>query len=221
MVMESMPYPAAVEVPAVTPIADATQGTSACWRSSLPVLSDGRVTLRPLQPADATALFTMLTTEEVTRFISPPPAELGGFEQFIQWSQRECKAGRFAAFAIVPAGYDVAIGLVQVRQLDQSFTLAEWGIALGSPFWGTGLFEAATRLFFDFVFEGIGVHRLEGRVVVQNGRANGALRKIGGVQEGLLRRSLTCNGRQFDQLLWSILADDWREARADLKPRVH
>lgn len=219
--MDSMPHPAVLEVPAVTPIADATQGTTACWQSSLPVLGDGRVTLRPLQAADAPALFAMLTTDEVARFITPPPGDLGGFERFIEWSRRECEAGRFAAFAVVPDGYDVAVGLVQVRQLDHSFTLAEWGIALGSPFWGTGVFESAARLFLDFVFDGIGVQRLEGRAVVQNGRANGALRKIGAVQEGLLRRSLTCNGRQFDQLLWSILADDWREARADLRPRVH
>jgi len=83
------------------------------------------------------------------------------------------------------------------------------------------LFEAAVRLFLEFVFDGIGVQRLEGRAAVQNGRANGALRKIGAVQEGLLRQSLHCNGRRFDQLLWSILADDWRESRADLRPMVH
>lgn len=219
--MDSMPRPAALEVPAVTPIADATLRSPACWRSSLPVLGDGRVTLRPLRAGDAPALFAMLTTEEVTRFISPPPGELNGFERFVQWSHREHEAGRFAAFAIVPAGYDVAVGLVQVRQLDPSFTLAEWGIALGSAFWGTGIFESAARLFLDFVFEGIGVQRLEGRAAVPNGRANGALRKIGAVQEGVLRRSLTCNGRQLDQLLWSILADDWREARLDVRPRVH
>ncbi len=219
--MDSTSYPAALEAPALTPIADATQRTPACWRSTLPVLGDGRVTLRPLQAGDATALFAMLTAEEVTRFISPPPSDLGGFERFIEWSRCEWEAGRFAAFAIVPAGYDVAVGIVQVRQLDPGFTLAEWGIALGSPFWGTGVFEAATRLFLDFVFDGIGVQRLEGRAAVQNGRANGALRKIGAVQEGVLRRSLTCNGRQFDQILWSILANDWREANADLRPMVH
>lgn len=219
--MESMPHPAALEVPAVTPIADATQDMPACWRSTLPVLGDGRVTLRSLRAEDATALLAMLTTEEVTRFISPPPPDVAGFERFIEWSHREWAAGRFAAFAIVPVGYDVAVGIVQVRQLDPGFSSGEWGIALGSPFWGTGVCAAATRLFLDFVFDQVGVHRLEGRAAVQNGRANGALRKIGAVQEGLLRRSLCCNGRYFDQLLWSILADDWREARADLRPLVH
>ncbi len=219
--MDRMPHPATVEAPTVAPIADARQTSPTCWRATLPVLSDGRVTLRPLRVEDATSLFAMLTTEEVTRFISPPPPDLGAFERFIEWSNAEQRAGRFVAFAIVPAGYKVAVGIVQVRQLNLGFSCAEWGIAIGSPFWGTGVFPSTARLFLDFVFDEIGVHRLEGRAAVQNGRANGALRKIGAVQEGLLRSALFCNGRHFDQLLWSILADDWREARTTLKPRVH
>jgi RimJ/RimL family protein N-acetyltransferase len=43
-------------------------------------------------------------------------------------------------YAVVPAGYDVAIGIVQVRQLDPSFSSAEFGVALGSQFWGAGVF---------------------------------------------------------------------------------
>ena len=36
----------------------------------------------------------------------------------------------------------------------------------------------------DFAFETVGVHRLEARSAVANGRGNGALRKMGAVQEG-------------------------------------
>jgi RimJ/RimL family protein N-acetyltransferase len=217
--MERMPYPATLEVPAAVPAA--ADRSSAGWQSSLPVLTDGRVTLRPLRAEDAPALVALLTTDEVTRFISPPPPQVEGFERFIEWTRREWAAGRHAAFAILPVGYDVPVGVVQVRQLDPAFGTAEWGIALGSPFWGTGVFTSAARLFLDFVFDQVGVHRLEGRAAVQNGRANGALRKIGAVQEGVLRRSLACHGQYHDQLLWSILADDWRESHRVLKPMVH
>ena len=68
--------------------------------------------------SDAAALLTLLTTEEVTRFISPPPTTIEGFERFIQWAQREREAGRYVCFAVVPEGYDTAVGLFQVRQLD-------------------------------------------------------------------------------------------------------
>ena len=47
----------------------------------------------------------------------------------------------------------------------------------------------------DFAFDTLGVHRLEARAAVANGRGNGALRKIGAVQEGVLRKSFLKNGQ--------------------------
>src|SRR5947207_475666 len=47
---------------------------------------------------------------------------------------------------------------------------------------------------------------------VRNGRGNGALRKIGAVQEGLLRKSFCKDGEYCDQALWTILDEDWRAA---------
>jgi len=60
-------------------------------------------------------------------------------------------------------------------------------------------------------------------VLLQNGRANGALRKLGAVQEGLLRSAFLCRGEYHDVVLWSILASDWRRARAgqSLSAGVH
>jgi RimJ/RimL family protein N-acetyltransferase len=49
---------------------------------------------------------------------------------------------------------------------------------------------------------------------VQNGRGNGALRKLGAVQEGILRGSLLKNGKYLDQIMWSIVARDWCQAKA-------
>ena len=158
--------------------------------------------------SDASSLLALLTTEEVTRFISPPPTTIDGFERFIQWAQREREAGRYVCFAVVPAGYDTAVGLFQIRQLDPTFGTAEWGFALGSAFWGSGLFVSGAELMIDFAFDVIGVHRLEARAAVENGRGNGALRKIGAVQEGVLRKSFLRNGRFLDQSLWAILPED-------------
>ena len=65
----------------------------------------------------------------------------------------------------------------------------------------------------DFAVDVIGMRRLEARAAVANGRGNGALRKIGAVQEGILRRSFLRNGVHHDQVLWGIVAQDWRLRR--------
>lgn len=188
------------------------------WRGGLPTLYGAGVTLRELRRSDASSLFNLLTTEEVSRFISPPPTTLEGFERFIDWARLQRAAGAYVCFAVVPAGCDVAVGLFQIRGYERGFSTAEWGFAIGTPYWGTGLFARGAELVLDFAFTTLGVHRLEARAAVQNGRGNGALRKLGAVKEAILRRSLLCRGRRLDQALWSVLADEWRSRDGRVGP---
>jgi RimJ/RimL family protein N-acetyltransferase len=207
-----------------TAVAETTRTRVTDWRQRLPVMAGDKVTLRELRLSDATSLLSMLSTEEVARFISPPPSTVEGFERFIAWTHRERSAGSYACFAVVPHGMDTAIGIFQVRQLEPEFVTAEWGFAIGSPFWGTGVFSSAARLVVDFAFDVLHSHRLEARAAVQNGRGNGALRKIGALQEGILRKSFLRNGQYLDQVLWTILDEDWHRSRTGLTAageRVH
>lgn len=183
------------------------------WKQALPVMAGTNFTLRELRKEDAASLLAMLTTEEVSRFISPPPTTVEGFERFIAWTHRERMVGNYACFAIVPRGMTTAIGIFQVRSLEPGFRTAEWGFAMGAEFWGSGIFAEGARLILNFAFDVIGTYRMEARAATANGRGNGALRKIGAVQEGVLRRSFLRNGQYYDQVLWGILADDWRLQR--------
>jgi RimJ/RimL family protein N-acetyltransferase len=195
--------------------------TTSDWKQALPVLTGSMVTLRELRISDATSLLAMLSSEEVARFISPPPTTVEGFERFIAWTHRERAAGNYACFAVVPHGMDTAIGIFQVRQLEPGFGTAEWGFAIGSAFWGTGMFMDGARMVIDFAFDTIQTHRLEARAAILNGRGNGALRKIGAMQEGILRKSFLRNGEYLDQALWTILDEDWKQQRVIWGVRVH
>ena len=215
--MENMPYGPQLDtltienVPTIQESAGAVVSTD--WARGLPVLSGHSVTLRELRTSDATSLLAMLTTEEVTRFISPPPTTIEGFERFIAWTLRQRTAGTYACFAVTLKGFDTAIGIFQIRETEVAFGTAEWGFAIGSPFWGTGVFQEGAELVLEFAFDTVGVHRLEARAAVRNGRGNGALLKIGAVQEGILRKSFLRDGQYLDQVLYAIVEDDWRASR--------
>jgi ribosomal-protein-alanine N-acetyltransferase len=221
--MERMPFrDAELEMDVRAVISDAmTVATQSDWRQALPVLAGSMVTLRDLRLSDAPSLLAMLATEEVARFISPPPTTVEGFERFIAWTHRERAAGNYVCFGVVPHGMDTAVGIFQIRQLEPGFATAEWGFALGSAYWGTGVFLDAAKMVVDFAFEGVGVHRLEARAAIVNGRGNGALRKIGAMQEGILRKSFLRNGVYLDQALWTILDEDWRRAKTVWGVRIH
>ena len=213
--MEKMPYQER------TPQVQAEPTSAFDWHFGLPTLSTEKVTLREVREGDAAALLAMLTTEEVSEFVSPLPRTVEGFHDFIREVHDDRLAGNSFCFGIVPDGYEDAMGLFQVRQLEPGFGSAEWGFALGSPFWGTGVFHEGARVVVDFAFGVVGVHRLEARSIAANGRGNAALRKMGALQEGLLRRAFVRNGRYYDQILWSILKDDWRQAKTVWGPKFH
>lgn len=214
--MEKMPYQ-----PDLDRALDSASPTFNSWTQALPVMMGSRITLRELELLDAPSLFAMLTTDEVSRFISPPPTSVAGFERFISWACAERAAGRYACYAVVPHGMRTAIGLFQVRQLEPGFATAEWGFALGSSFWGTGMFVEGAEMVVGFAIETLGVVRLEARAAVANGRGNAALKKLGAVQEGVLRRSFLKNGQFLDQMLWSILSEDWRQPCPESSAAVH
>jgi len=212
--MESMPYRDDTAVQA-RPWPTSAPAVSTDWRTGLPVLASGAVVLRELRLSDAAALHALLTTEEVARFISPPPTTVEGFERFIVWTIEQRLAGAYACYAVTLKGYDTAIGIIQIRARDLDFGTAEWGFAIGSAFWGSGIFHTSAELVLDFVFDTLEAHRLEARASLRNGRGQGALLKLGAVKEGILRRSLRRGNEVLDQALYTILDDEWRARKIE------
>lgn len=212
--MDGMRRPEGADVNAQLISGIEPQAPAKNWREHLPVLRGERVALREIRASDAAHLLAMVTPYEVSRFISSPPPSVATFERFVARSRAQQSAGALACFAVTLEGHDTAIGLFQVRALDPDFKVAEWGFAIGSPFWGTGVFEECAELVLEFAFTQIGVHRLEARAAVRNGRGNRALQKVGAVQEGVLRGAFLCDGEYIDQILYGLVEEEWRASRS-------
>src|SRR3954471_13840930 len=112
--MEKMPYQPELDA-SVLPVSSGESVVSTDWQKRLPVLHGKQGTLPELRETDALSLFTLLTTEEVARFISPPPSTVKGFEQFIAWTHQQRNAGAYVCYAVTVQGFDTAIGIFQVR----------------------------------------------------------------------------------------------------------
>ena len=98
--------------PSVVPSSFKSQSTvgsnlpSIEWRNSLPILAGSMISLREVRVDDAPALCAALSTEQVSRFVSPPPSTIEAFEAFILRAQRQREGGECACFAVVPNGSD-------------------------------------------------------------------------------------------------------------------
>ena len=76
--MQMMPFsvaasPEGIVTPTISTVPLPTQAEWPEWRTNVPTLIHRRTRLRELRPSDALPLLSLLTTEEVTRFIAPPP----------------------------------------------------------------------------------------------------------------------------------------------------
>lgn len=191
------------------------------WKRELPVLTAPTIVLREPVHDDLAALIDLLSTADATRFsLEEDEPELGALTLITRARQDREKGAGFV-YVVVLAGTQQVVGAFQVRALDPAFETAEWEGTLLPSVRGTKAFIDAVRLIGSFVFGTIGSNRLEARVLLQNGRANGALRKLGAVQEGVLRRAVRKNHAYFDQVLWSVLKDDWADHWVSTVARVH
>jgi RimJ/RimL family protein N-acetyltransferase len=199
--------------PVFTPVSD--------WRTELPTLTGRMVTLREPTAQDLGPLVDLLSLGDATRFGLEEPVTDVEIQELIDRAARERAAGGAFTYVITMASARSVAGLMQVRRLDPAFEAAEWECTVAPSLRGTGIFMEAARLLGSFAFGTVGVHRLEARVLLQNGRASGALRKLGAVQEGVLRRSVRYGNDYFDQVLWSVLKEDWGDHWVSTSPRVH
>ena len=191
------------------------------WRRLPPVLRGPGIVLRELKLSDAPALAATMEPDDVTSLLTSPPATIAEWVELIELAQDDRERGGSLSLGLVPQGYASPIGIFHVRQAEPEFGAAEWNFAVGRAFWGTGVFFAAAPALIDFVFDVLVARRLEARVSLRNGRGNGALRKIGAVQEALMRGAVIEDGTPVDQVLWAIVADEWRTRRPGARGAVH
>jgi RimJ/RimL family protein N-acetyltransferase len=187
----------------------------AAWRTGLPVLSGQMVSMREPVYNDSVAIAAVLSLGDATRFGIDDAADEHAAQRLVDAAIRDRLAGTAFTFAIVLTASRRLVGLFQVRRLDPTFECGEWECTLAPAVRGSGVFVDAARLAMRYAFESVGIHRLETRVLVENGRANGAIRKLGGVHEGILRGAIRRGGLYLDQALWALLKDDWNAHAAD------
>jgi RimJ/RimL family protein N-acetyltransferase len=105
---------------------------------------------------------------------------------------------------------DRLIGSCAFSQLDGDHGGALYHITIGEhDCWGQGYGTEATALMIDHAFGPLGLHRVALTVFEFNARAVRAYEKCGFKVEGRAREVILRDGRYWDEIHMSILADEW------------
>lgn len=85
---------------------------------------------------------------------------------------------------------------------------------LGKKFQGSGLNKHCKFLLLQYAFEVLNFERVEFKTDVLNLQAKKALKKIGAVEEGILRsHTLMPHNRRRDTIFYSILKNEWLQLK--------
>jgi ribosomal-protein-serine acetyltransferase len=103
-----------------------------------------------------------------------------------------------------------SIGCHLIDLPNRSCSLGYW-IAAGCQ--GRGIITRCCRHLLDYLFDELGLHRVEIRCGTGNTRSGAIPRRLGFRREGVLLEAEWVNDRWLDLEVWSMLEQDWRSAR--------
>jgi RimJ/RimL family protein N-acetyltransferase len=106
------------------------------------------------------------------------------------------------------------VGMTSYLSVDAANGAVEIGRTYFAPsVRGTGFNRRVKQLMLDRALAS-GFRRVEFRIDTRNARSMAAVEKLGAVREGTLRQNrITWTGYIRDTAVYSILADEWRQAR--------
>jgi ribosomal-protein-serine acetyltransferase len=105
------------------------------------------------------------------------------------------------------------VGGVMFVHFDHKAGIGEIGCWLEGGAEGRGLITRASRQLIEWGFGQRGLSRIEWRTTTVNKRSSGVARRLGMQLDGVLRESWEYKGVRHDEEIWSLLADEWREAQ--------
>jgi ribosomal-protein-alanine N-acetyltransferase len=179
-----------------------------------PVLQGDGIYLRYPQMSDFAAWAAL--RGESREFLSPweptwaiDELSRSAFRRRIRRYQREIRGDQSYPFFVFRKEDDLLMGgctLSNVRRgVTQSAAIGYW---IGQHHARRGHMYAALTTMRPFVFQVLGLHRLEAACIPENVASRALLLKVGFHEEGLARRYLQINGEWRDHVLFALLEDD-------------
>ena len=99
------------------------------------------------------------------------------------------------------------VGSVYFRDVDHNNHSAEYGIFIGEPdARGKGIGTETARLFTEFGYKTLGLHRISLRLLAENEPARRSYEKAGFVLEGTFRDMVLLDGKYRDIVFMAKLA---------------
>lgn len=173
-------------------------------------LETSRLILRPFCLEDAPAMFRNWASDpEVTKHLTWATYQTVDTAQEIltQWTKNYADPAWYQ-WAIELKAFGEPIGSISVVSHDDQTELAHIGYCIGKAWWGQGITSEALQAVMDFLFDRVGVNRIESMHDPNNPASGAVMRKCGMRYEGTHKQSVRSNQGIVDADWYALLAGE-------------
>ncbi len=185
-----------------------------------PIILEGKtVRLEPLTLEHSASLLAIGAEESLWQFsLAPPPTNMAQAKEWIQGRLADQDAERripFAVICLADGRFAGSTGYAAINRQYRTMEIASW---YGVDYQRTGVNTECKYLLLKHAFEELGALRVALNVDVENLRSRRAVERIGGVQEGIVRKQrIRRDGTRRDTVIFGIIDDDWPQVRIKLE----
>lgn len=182
-------------------------------------LAAGDVRLVPLSTDHAPALLALVDDALWAGMVVPTPRTVAEMEAVVATSHDDPLRYGFAVL-------DAATGEVRGSTSFYDVVPAQQRCEIGNTYygrqwWGGTTNPACKLALMRHAFDVWGMHRVALRADARNARSIAAMRRLGLVEEGVLRgHRVAADGSRGDTAYFSVLAPEWPAVRAGLEARL-
>jgi ribosomal-protein-alanine N-acetyltransferase len=175
-----------------------------------PQLETESLILREIRPSDAEAIFHIYADDDVTQYLDSETATSLEQAKFIIRRRAELfKNKQRVRWGIARKDNNVIIGSCGYAQWIQNASRAEIGYELAKAYWRKGIMTEALTAIIKFGFQKMKLNRIEAMTMVENKTSAKVLKKLGFLEEGILREYGFWKEQFHDLKLFSLLNKDY------------
>jgi len=185
-----------------------------------PVTLEGKtVRLEPLSLKHAAGLLAIGAEESIWQYLSTPaPTSMDKAHDWIEERLANQAAGErlpVAVISLADGHFAGSTGYSSISRQHRTLEIASW---YGLNYQRTGINTECKYLLLKYAFEDLGALRVGLNVDMENVRSRRAVERIGGVQEGILRKHrIRRDGTRRDTVIFGFINDDWPQVKVKLE----
>ena len=169
------------------------------------------VKLRAYKESDIERGTEFINDEEVKKFLYtdiPFPSTKWEEEEWVK--SRKSNSDCTYDFAIEDLETGKYIGGCSINECNSKNRNCTIGIMIGDKeYWGKGYGSDSLKVLIKFIFEEVNMNKIKLNVFSFNSRAIACYKKVGFIEEGVLKKELYRNGKYHDIIIMSLFKDDW------------